>query len=311
MKRAYILLLCLFIPLVFACGGAKKTVKAPAHLTSGAKGIHKGIAWYQKGCNRRALEYFLNAHELFSATDQQKGVAMSLNSIGSVYRNMADTANALLFFEAAFEIYSNLNEVQRMVHVLSNKAAAYIDDDRLKAAEAEIVQAEALSKSNALSIGPILLRNRAVLSMKRRDFAKAETLLSEAQAAANQLNPAQTAPIDFAFGKLMLKTDRFDQALAYFESAFKADQFLGYYTGMADDLAAMGDTYFKMEANAKAADHYQRSLKIYALIQNNSKVSAYAKAFKEAAKKSGMDTRLTERFVEEWLEGPGIKGPCN
>lgn len=58
----------------------------PEHITAGMKEIARGIARYNKGCYKDSLEYFFGAHELFVASDQLSGVAMSLNNIGNVYR---------------------------------------------------------------------------------------------------------------------------------------------------------------------------------------------------------------------------------
>jgi hypothetical protein len=74
----------------FGCAGGNAVKKKPEHIVSGMKEIQKGTTWYQKGCYKRSLEHFFRAHELFAASDQLDGVAMSMNNIGNIYRIMED-----------------------------------------------------------------------------------------------------------------------------------------------------------------------------------------------------------------------------
>lgn len=75
----------------------------PEHITAGTKEMARGITRYNKGCYKDSLEYFFRAHELFVASDQLSGVAMSLNNMGNVYRVTGDIDSALLFLTSPWQ----------------------------------------------------------------------------------------------------------------------------------------------------------------------------------------------------------------
>lgn len=97
MRRCNAFFILLFALFCFACAGGNSAKKIPEHITAGTKEMAGGIARYNKGCYQDSLEYFFKAHELFVASDQLSGVAMSLNNIGNVYRVTGDFDSALLF----------------------------------------------------------------------------------------------------------------------------------------------------------------------------------------------------------------------
>jgi tetratricopeptide (TPR) repeat protein len=139
--------LALIVSIVLmACAGGNSAGKKPAYIPAGMKAITKGTARYNQGCYQRALDYFLKAHELFSASDQLSGVAMSLNNIGNVYRIMGEIKSAVLFFEEAFKIYTGIGDHKGAVQILSNKAAALVDGGHLQEAARILDTAEALAR---------------------------------------------------------------------------------------------------------------------------------------------------------------------
>lgn len=75
---------------------------------------------------------FFRAHELFVASDQLSGVAMSLNNMGNVHGARGDIVSALLFFYESLAIYSDIGDPLGRVQVLCNKATALIDTGRFE-----------------------------------------------------------------------------------------------------------------------------------------------------------------------------------
>lgn len=310
MKRTCIVSLFIACLLLAGCGGGpQKGQRQPEHLVAGMKEIQKGIAWYQKGCYQRSLGYFLRAHEQFTASDQLPGVAMSLNNIGNVYRNMGDVPNAILFFEESFDTYWDLKDISRAVQALSNKAAALIDNNQVAPAGAVLSLAEDISRRNNIRFQP-LLHNRAILLIKQKKFQAAEAILRQALNSTDASKPAEIATINFAYGNLMLELQQYDTAIRYFQTALDADRSLGFYKGMADDLAAIGTAHLRSGDKGRAANFFKRSIQIYALIENKSKVAQTLKAFEEAAQAAHMDTRVTKHFVNKWSKGKAFQGPC-
>ncbi|UCD32370.1 MAG: tetratricopeptide repeat protein [Desulfobacterales bacterium] len=310
MKRMVFIWMLFLTSFFFACGSTYSTKKKPEPLTTGMREITKGITQYKKGCYKNALTYFFKAHELFTATDHQRGVAMSYNNIGNVYRASGDNKSAVLFFQESFSIYEDMGDAKGAVQILSNKAATLIDDGMLEEAAKTLSAAENIAKTNQILFGP-LLNTRGILLIKKKEYAKAEEVLQTALTSVDSENFSESATVNFTLGNLMLETHRYEQAIFFFETALKADRLSGFSKGIADDLAAIGSTYLLQKKNDLAANVFKRSLKIYALLGNQKKVHQVMQQLENISESTGIDLGLTKYFVNSWLEGKTIEQPCD
>ena len=273
--------------------------------------MKKGLECYQKGCYRESLEHFFRAYELNSASDILDGVAMSLNNIGTVYRLMGDYDKAIPFFDEAFKIYSDLNNQSEAIKALSNKAATLICMEKLDEAKQVIeVALQMLPANRNKSLLIPVLQNKGVLLTKLGSYVAAEEVLVNCLDQTDSLNPMGKASLHFAYGNLMLKTERPIDAIASFEKALVIDRKLGFYKGMADDLLCMGKAYTKLGQHKKAVKSLKRSIKIFALIDQGKEVNVTMKLLQEAAQRAGIDISLTEAFVERWRQGKLYESPC-
>jgi tetratricopeptide (TPR) repeat protein len=301
-------LVFLAITFTFSCGGGSKLKETPPHLTNGMQALQKGNAAYQRGCFRRSLDYYLKAHESFTLSDQQNGVAMSLNNIGNVYRFIGDTASARLFFDQAIEIYIRLDDASGAQQALVNKAALLADVDELEDAQAILSQVDALGKNRKATAS--LWNTKGVIWMKQGDYIRAEEALRQGLARVTEDDPASEATLNFSLGRVMIASGRLDLATAYFEKALVVDRQLGFHRGIADDLAALGELYQRQSQHTTAAAYFQRSIKIYALIGDKKRVEMTLQQLRAAAAEAELDIRVTDLFVERWLEGKVMEIPC-
>ena len=309
MKRSSKLLTLLLCGVFFACASGNSVPKRPKHLTAGMEVLSEGITIYNKGCYQRSLEYFIRAHELFSASDQLNGVAMSLNNIGNIYRIMGDIDSAVLFFDESLGIYTEIADHKGVVQILSNKAAVLIQGGRLEEAAKVLSTAEDMALKNRLVCNP-LLTNRGILFTKQKDYNRAEKMLEKALAKTDRANLSEFSTVNFAFGKLMFETRRYEEAVEFFETALAVDRTSGFYKGIGDDLAAIGSAYLSLGKNELAADFFKRSIKIYALIENGKKVEDILEKLENISKTSEIDIRVTLHFVNRWIEGETLASPC-
>ena len=109
-----------------SCGGPKEVI-VPDHISAGSVQTSKGMPFYERGCYVRALDYFYKANELFTAIGDSRGMAMSMNNIGVVYRGMGEASAAIPFFEDSLRMYRSLGGQQDVRQTLSNLAAAQVD----------------------------------------------------------------------------------------------------------------------------------------------------------------------------------------
>lgn len=303
-----IVVLLLFL---FSCVSGRPQKEPPRHVSSGAREMQKGLEWYQKGCYEKSLEYLFRAYDLYSASDVLEGVAMSLNNIGTILRITGEYEKAISFLDESYAIYSELHNQEGALRALSNKSATLIDAGALDEAEDLLRSAieQLPSTGNERLLTP-LLQNRGVLLTKKESFDAAEEALVACLNQADSLDPPGTASLHFAFGNLMLKTNRPSEAIVSFEKALSIDREIGFYDGMADDLFSMGEAYLKLGQEEKAVAAWKRSAKIYALIDRATELQKTMQQLRDTAQRSGVDISVTESFVERWREGRLHESPC-
>jgi tetratricopeptide (TPR) repeat protein len=308
MKRTYYTLLLLLIVLVFACGGpaVKQTSEAS---NNGMKELQKGIGWYQKGCYHKSLEHFLKAGELFAASDNLAGAAMTMNNVGNVYRLIGDSKSAKLFFDESYAIYSDLNQPEGTIQALANKSALLIDDNAFNEAETVIQKAESIAAAAGI-VSVSLLNNKGVLLTKRKDYIAAETVLNLALSAATPQNFRSIATVNASLGNLQIERGEFEQAIEFFSKALEMDRAADFPIGMADDLTAIGTVYYLQKKNDLALKYFQRGIKIHALFGNQEKVSFIKGMMEAAAETTGVDISITMYFVDKWEAGDLLESPC-
>ena len=309
MKRLNTFVILIAVLFLFGCAGGNAAKKKPEHIISGMKEIKKGNTWYQKGCYKRSLEYFFRAHELFAASDQLDGVAMSMNNVGNIYRIMEDIDSSLLFFEESISIYQDTRNYTGLIQALSNKAAVLIDSDRLEEAAGVLKSAEDIAQKNSISTNH-LLNKWGILFIRQKEYSRAEKILNSALANTDPADHSEYATVNFALGTLMRETGRYEKAVYFFKAALDTDRLSGFHKGIADDLSAIGDINFSQGKYEPAVNYFQRSIKIYALIENRNKVSEIMGPLVKAAEKAGLDISITEYFVKNWLEGKAFESPC-
>jgi len=309
MKPYHVPLLVLLLFTLISCAGSKAAQQAPDPVQPAAKELNKGIGWYQKGCYHNSLEHLLRAHELFTALDDLPGIAMSMNNIGNVYRKIGDARSALLFFESSLAIYQEIDDADGEVQALSNKAAVLIQEGRPADAEAALNAAFKITDRSGKTV-VALLNNQGVLLTRRKAYAQAEETLVAARNASDPENLAEYASVNFSLGNLMAATGRYDEGLECYRKALDADRKSGFHNGIADDLAVMGTVYQRQGNHAAAAAYYQRSIKIYALLDNEERVTSILKKLEVSAGEAQVDITVTRHFVSRWASGEVMESPC-
>jgi tetratricopeptide (TPR) repeat protein len=194
--------------------------------------------------------------------------------------------------------------------VLSNKAAALIDANRLEEAENVMDQADEIAMQINIPFLPIQ-KNRGILLVRRQEFERAEEILTSVLEMTDPENLSEFAAVNFALGNLMAETGRYDEAIGFLKAALKADRSSGFYSGIAEDLAAIGDVYFIQAKYELAAQFFKRSIKIYALTQNEKKVEQWMEQLEKASEKADLDIGVTSYFVNRWLNQKSHESPCN
>lgn len=321
MKRKALMVIFRMISLwtlvLLACGltacSAKESSRLPRHQKAATLDLVTGNSWYMRGCYDKAADSFEKALERFSASDDQHGVAKTLNNLGTLFRAQKDTDTALACFEEAERMFGRLYLPLDRIQALSNAAAVHMDMDRTDRAGAMLDRAETLAREQTLT-HPTLLSNRALWLIGQDRTGEAEPLLVEALALSSQDKAFDYATITHAMGRLMEKKGDYEKALTYYTQALDTDRQAYFIRGIAADLTALGRVYLVMEQYETAADYLYRSLSIHTLVGSADEaqiVSTLLKTSLEAQGDQAMGRPVTDHFLKQWAGGNIISGPCD
>jgi tetratricopeptide (TPR) repeat protein len=297
----------IFVLLAASCGGTKEVI-VPEHISAGAVQTSKGMPFFERGCYARALEHFYRANELFTAIGDSRGMAMSMNNIGVVYRGMGEAAAAIPFFEDSLRMYKSLGDQQDVRQTLSNLAAAQVDTGDYASAATNID--EALKMQIGRKPFTPAMTVKGILLGKQGDAKGAEEMLREALRSLDKEDSAQAAAANYAMGELLRGSTRYKEAVPYLEKALANDRIAGFYKGIADDLTALGRCSAGLRNDASAVNYWEQSVRIYALLGMEEKLKVTMVMLEEAAKRANRDISLTRALVDRWLKGDMTDSLC-
>ena len=294
---------------LWACAASPPSSSSVTSSDQGDRELKRGIYWYQKGCMRKAMDHFHAAHEHYSLDDQQTGIARSLNSLANIHRQQDRLESAHLFYDAAVAAARRCDDRTVLAQILTNKAAVLIDENQLSAAGVLLDEAELLTRERSAALA-LVLNYHAVLMMKANRNDKATALLDRADTVDFGNDPTIRATLGFSRGRLMMKANQYRQAKGLFAQALELDRQADCSRCMADDLAAMADVHERLGENEAALDCLERSLKIYALLENPTKVNDHLDHLERLADETGADIRVTVHFIKKWLAGEAVDAIC-
>ncbi|MFZ5563505.1 MAG: tetratricopeptide repeat protein [Thermodesulfobacteriota bacterium] len=309
MRFAFFVLLAMML-VTTACAGKKAEVNLGDESVSAARNIvQKAVADYHAGCNESALKELNRAHEMFTLADDQAGVAMCMNNMGTVYRAANDAGSAAAFFEEAFGLYQRLGDTKGAFQALANKAAVLTETGDYAGAKAALDRADALAPGPAADFLP-LLNNRGVLLARQGELEKAEALLRRALAKTGPDNLSDRATVNAGLGNLMKQAGRHAEAMEFFKTALEADTRQGFYRGMADDLAAMAECGVALGNEDQAIDWLKRSIKLSALTGDTVRAHNRFETLVPLAEKHQIDITIFSHLVKQWLKGERVRSYC-
>ncbi|MBI5062370.1 MAG: tetratricopeptide repeat protein [Desulfatitalea sp.] len=291
-----------------ACAAAPAKPRLPEGTRKSIYYTNRGATLFNKGCHRRALDYFQSAHQRYTAADNLEKVAETLVGIGDIYYRLGDMPSALHVYDDALEVYRSLGDPSGTALSLSDKAAALIALERLDDAAATLDRADALP---AAPQAALRLKTRALLSIRQNQATEARALLEKALAAAASGEEAIQSGIYFALGHLDLTENRPAAAKENFAEALRIDRLTGAYHDIARDLEALGNCDLRLEDHRAAVHHFKRSAKIFALLQEKQRAESVLGQLEASAAKTDMDVQATAQWVRQWLADPAGADLCH
>jgi tetratricopeptide (TPR) repeat protein len=291
-----------------SCAAAPAKPRLPEGTRKSIYYTNRGTALFNKGCHRRALDYFQSAHQRYTAADNLENVAETLIGIGDIYYRLGDMPSALHVYDDAAEIYQSLADHPGTALALSDKAAALIALERLDDASATLDRADALPAEPRAALR---LKTRALLLIRQNRAAEARTMLEKALTAVASGEEAIQSGIYFALGHLDLADNQPAAARPNFAKALRIDRLMGASHDIARDLEALGTCDMRLNDHRAAVHHFKRSAKIFALLQEKHRTENVLAQLETSATQAGVDIQATSHWVQQWLTDAGGVDLCH
>ena len=292
-----------------ACATKSIEERATQDLRLSIRHLNRGTQFYNKGCFTKAARHFQEAHERFAAADNLAGTADSLNSLANAYYRLNDMESAALVYDEALELYNLLDNSESRVRVLTNKSAALASAGRLSEAENTLNEADKLAASEDLLLS-LRLKARAILRLKSDDVKGSKQLLSKAIQVIPYSDAQQYASAHYTMGYLLLTEQQPGKAIKFLNKALESDRRAGNYFGIGQDIEALGDCHMLMDQHTRATTEFKRSIKIYALLNNNEKVQQVSSKLIESASRADIQAQTTLNWVARWMAGQREANIC-
>jgi tetratricopeptide (TPR) repeat protein len=283
---------------------AKGPVSEPGtHLVVLAKKeMDRGRKLMQRGCENRALIHFHKAHEYAALVDDLTTVALSLNAIGTIHRVRGDWTQALSNYQEALKLLETLENPHDEVTVRCNLAAVLLELGEWRESEAALVHAAGLARERPLWLTRVW-RIKGIAHLRQKEFSEAGIWLEKALANTRADDDANRAPVHFSLGLLQMEKRLYPEALHHFSKALEADRRLGDVRSIAEDLKAIGMILITMERIDEAVGFLNRSLKIFALLEDQRRIDAIMHRLATLPPEAAAGTVFTLGQVREWLNG--------
>lgn len=299
----------IFAGVCLGCASGPAPERAPEQIREGIYYQNEGADLFTKGCYVRAMDYFQDAHQLYTAVDDQTGVVWALNSIADTYFRLGDMKNALLLYDDAAALSKSEGRSPDLVRALSNKAAVLLALNRPKESASSLDHAETIR--NKGSYEALYLKTRALLLIEEKKLKRADAFLDRALDAPGSGGIATRSSIYFSMGHLLLQHGQTEKARKHFEKALVLDRKGACHHDIARDLEAIAAT-FTVEGNHAHATHfYKRSAKIYALLKDGRRIQAVLPDMKRSATLADIDIRMTLHWIQKWLNGKSGNAICD
>ena len=289
-----------FIFFLFALGFSET---AKEQQKDGFKYTLQGVEEYSNGCYNRALKYFYDAYQIFSLTDDIKSASVCLNNIGNIYREMKNREKAILFFDSAISNYKKMDAKEALAEVFVNKAIMEIEAKNYDEALKFLKTAKKINPKNSYLIDSY----KAIVFIKKADFITAEKILNRVYKNKKSKN---SAIINCNMGNLFFEKKEYVKAISFYKKALKIDKKNNYHSGIAQDLYNIAKSKIALKDITSATDYLIRSAKIFAILNNKTKVEDINKKMKELGNAT-FDKSIDYFFIDLWTKENSVLNFCN
>lgn len=220
-----------------------------------------GGAFWFKGDQDKALEYYFEALSISEANGLQQNASTTLGNIGIIYSERGDLENALKYQERSLKLKKELGDSLGMARALTNIGLNQFRAEQWDAALESYEEALGLARALNEKFGEgLLLGNIGAVLVEKKNYEQARSYFEQALEIRRALGDKSGIANDLNnIGATYLKTGQVDQALPYFHQSLEIARAVGSYSLLTLPYQSLADAY-RQKGEYRQAFEYQALL---------------------------------------------------
>lgn len=217
-----------------------------------------------------ALKISKEAHHISKLIDWEKGIALSLKSIGNALYMNDELDSALIYYEDAKRKLELLNDEYALCGLLSDIGNTYYYKSEYATALSFQEKSLGLSrKSNNLSGEAFALQNIGMIYRTLTDYPKAISYYFSSIPINEKIGNKRAVAITLnSIGILYNAIDDYENALLNYQNSRDLFLELGNDPGLVNVLNNIGTIYHSKKEYALAMQYFEESMSLYAAMSN-------------------------------------------
>lgn len=202
-----------------------------------------GIAYYYQGNDLEALSYYQQALTIFKSIGDEAGVSNIQNNMGAIYMNQGDYAKALPYFLKSLEIADKIDDTLRSLTALTNIGAIYSRNDSTLD-KALTYGLKALPLAKNINDSQAIGTITVNLGNIYATQGRDSLALVFLKASLKAFGNSENSPASYnAIGKVYLKQKKYKQALSSHQQAYNRATRLNGKLDVVQSLQGFANTY--------------------------------------------------------------------
>jgi tetratricopeptide (TPR) repeat protein len=229
-----------------------------------------GRLYRETGSLEEAAKHLHTAMELFEMTNDERGVASTIDDIGKLHWLKGEYDEALKALRDGLARRRRLADRRSIALSLNNLGNVLVDTGEFKDAIEAFTQALHIRQEIGDLVGVVTtLNNLGTVAQDQRDFPRAVALFGEALEVAKQIGDRnRTALVLTNIGEVHYRMGKPTEAIEVLKQAEDLCDELGDKLGLAEVLRGLGKAYMIQKDLPKARDAISRAVDIFAAVRS-------------------------------------------
>lgn len=214
--------------------------------------------------NKEALEEAFTSLKFFERSNNLKGQAIALNTIGLIYRNKGELNKAYEYHKQALDIIDLTGDATQKANTLSNIGHIYYLQANYVIALEVLHRSLTLAKENSYTKGEVIANfYLGSLHTILRDYPQAIAYLNHSlEKSIIEKDKWSEANALFAIGVIYSKNQDYDMALSYHRRALTIRQEISDAIGQGNSMHCIGEIFCDQENHLQALNFLKQSLQM-------------------------------------------------